>query len=192
MDGSLIETDSVPKKLGNGQSIQLISTKDCKVTEENEWFLAKKVLNGVLLWMKHFTSSKAISSQFEEKKGIYGIKQDMSSEYTRASVLGLYYPMFMFGDLMNPPQCFLIFTKTAWETWQLLWYAQSYITIGKMFCIAKPNPCSWTWHGMPIISTQESFLPLKFHVSFMSVTNMAPNLHLTKPRDKEQTYFYDP
>jgi hypothetical protein len=119
------------------------------------------VLMGVLLNVIHGSTSSSASkslpgsqySNYNASAGTKRAKNNNSAPYDR---------MFIFGDVNDPPNCFVVVCETARESRMLTEFSFNEIAIGRVFCMLEPRRTSkFIGNGdLPIVSLTEALVPL--------------------------------
>ena len=104
-----------------------------------------------------------------------------------------YDRMYMFGDLMNPPFCFVIMTESPTQSRKLMSYCNERIAVGSVFYVAEPG-CTEKTLGpetlMPIVTTKHAVVPVHFELKKTNIEKNIPAYELTMPSQTgEQSYF---
>ena len=104
-----------------------------------------------------------------------------------------YDQMYVFGDLMNPPFCFVIMTESPTQSRKLMSHCNERIAVGLVFYVAEPGRTEKTLGPdtmMPIVTTKHAVVPVCYEIEGSNIQKNIPTYQLTMPSQTgEQSYF---
>ena len=171
------------------EDTKLIAAAKTLNTDCDDTVFEYTALKGVLLSVKH---GSGVSQKIYQSSSFFD-RGAVSSKRQRVLANASYDRLYVFGDAMNPPNCFAIMMKSAMESRNLMTHCDERIAVGSLFYIAEPG---WTDKTMGegtkmlIITTKEVLMPLKFICSGVLLQQNIGAYELETPSQVgEQTYF---
>ena len=171
------------------KNMSLIKAVDYQNKEKEDWCFESKLLKGLLLVIKHASSSKQAQKVYSGS--MYHFNSNMV-KWQKVTNVASYDWLFIFADMVNPLNCFAIITNTPTKSYKYMEYSNEIITIGRIFYIIKPRrSISTLGQKLPLISSTKAFIPLKFLIATLAMKEENINhCNMTLPRKPgEMLYF---
>ena len=183
--------DGVPVHWMTEQT-EIIKADVCQDDELPDSFFENKVVKGLLLSVKHSSSSKSSAKVYSNSS--FASSSKMNTKRQRIQSTANYDRMFMFADLLNPPNCFVVFSNATSDSYRYLKHCQNDISVGRLFYIVEPDRCLKTFgEKMPILSSTRPFIPLKYSSDVQPIREVIatiPRFNMTMPKEPGEQLFF--
>ena len=165
-----------------------IKAMTCEDKQLDASFFEQKVLKGVLLSIKHSSSSKNAQKVWV-KSSFYSNSND--SKRAKVSMAANYDRMLVFGDLLNPPFCFAIFCQTTTAAYNYLTDCKETIGIGRVYYVVEPERSHKEMStNFPIIASTNAIVPLKFSTVNHPITTTMTACQAEVPKETGDQLFF--
>jgi hypothetical protein len=168
--------------------MSIIKAVDCQNKDKEDSFFESKLLKGLLLVMKHASSSKQAQKIYSGSMYHFNNNMPKRQKVTNAAS---YDRLFIFADMMDPPNCFAIISNTTSQSYKYMEHSTEVIGIGKIFYIVEPRrSVSTLGQKLPLISSTKPLIPLKYSVKDLTMKENITACNMMLPKEPgEMLYF---
>jgi hypothetical protein len=134
------------------------------IAEEAQSF-EQCVLMGVLLNVIHGSTSSSASKSLPGSQYSNTYNAAAGTKRAKNNNAAPYDRMFIFGDVNDPPNCFVVICETARESRMLTEHSCNEIAVGRVFCLLEPRKTDkFIGNGdLPIVSLTDPLVPLSMN-----------------------------